>query len=876
MIELSEKEMDEIIDEIIDYKKSTGKNWEFIHKILSSFDVDPLGNLIENDLEAFNYYRPLLISEAKRRLDIENNTQGISVKHEHWFYIDHLRRDYQWKTFTEMMSDWSDERTADVKKQSSDIVNYLADPSRTDTPASESIRKGLVYGNVQSGKTAHIAALIAMYASSKCNMIIVLSGVTKILRQQTQDRLRHDLGIDRKGCYDLITAESDLLGKEEQKIEGRMNSIRPCIGVFKKSPAALRRLIAYLKDANDPHLWDKKQVLIIDDECDQYSLNVKPMKDDETGEEFNRSTINGLMVKLKNIFPRYCYVGFTATPFANVLNEKPGRDSFYPKDFIYPLKINERYYGALKLFGATEPNPDKDSPVMDAINYVDETEISPKINKFSDVSSSLRDAINYFIVGTACKYYRGLKQHSSMLVHLDQKIAVHEKLGKIIREYRDFIIRNFKTESDKFREIWDKEKDRIPFETIEELFSYKDEDKAKYCNPQYEDLLVYINEVLNKLEVIIDNSAQKAENRLTYKGGRSKVVIVIGGNTLSRGLTLEGLLVSYFYRTTSLADTLLQMGRWFGYREGYEDLPRLYTSRYIASEYSQLADCEQQVREQFENYGFDITPEDVSVKIRTLQGITLTRKNAMQSAVSTGINYSGQRAQTLFFPRLDSAWLKHNIDVTKVFLDSLGKKYRFENSAYIFRDISLSAILDYVEKLNIHPDNNSCNKTMLLTFIRKAQRKGYLGKWNVAVLSNVNGRDFDISSSLRVKLIERSRYDTKVPDDSRAYLKVLQQPNNMLIDTDICKTTPDETPIAKKFLLRRQYFEERHETEPGLLVIYPIDKDSKYSGKSHNRLNLDAVENIIGHMFVFPNNKSVELDEYMTIKLDGGKIEYDD
>ena len=879
MIELTEEELEEIVCGIIDYKKDSGKDWDFISKRLTLLEyISPLQNLVENDAEAFKYYSPILIKEAQNRLAKENNVQGISVKHEHWFYVDHLKREYQWKEFVKKMSAWSKERLETVTKQSSDIVNHLADPSRLDTPAQESVRKGLVYGNVQSGKTAHIAALIAMYASSNCNMIIVLSGVTKNLRQQTQDRLRNDLGIDETGCYDLITANSDLLGREEQKIEGRLNSKKPCIGVFKKSPAALRRLIAYLKDANDSHLWDKRQVLIIDDECDQYSLNVKPMKDDETGEEIKRSTINGLLVKLKNLFPRYCYVGFTATPFANVLNECPGSDSFYPKDFIYPLKINERYYGALKLFGSAEANPDSENPVMDAINFVNEEEINPKINNFEELPQSLKDAVNYFIVTTACKYYRGLngkKDHSSMLIHLDQKIAVHERLGKVLREYVVYILQNYKTESEVFRTIWQKEKDRISFETVKELFSYDDEDRNLFATPDFSQLTVYINEVLNKIEVVIDNSAQKAEDRLSYKSEESKVVIVIGGNTLSRGLTLEGLLVSVFYRTTSIADTLLQMGRWFGYREGYEDLPRLYTSHFIAEKYSQLADCEAQVREQFENYGFDITPEDVAVKIKTLQGIALTRKNAMQSAVSTGINFSGQRAQTLFFPRLDSTWLKHNIDVTRDFLDSINLQYRFFNNAYLFENIALNKVIDYVSALNIHQDNNSCNKSLLLKFMKRALEKHYLGIWNVAVVSNFEGKDFQISKKLKVKLIERSRYDTKIPNDERAYLKILQQPNNMLLDTEICSSTPDNTPIAQKFLLRHKYFEDRGIEEPGLLVIYPIDKDSKYHGKTHNRLDLQATEHIIGHMFVFPNNKKVEFDEYLTIKLDGDE-EYAD
>lgn len=870
MKELSIQEQEELIQEIIDWKKNTDKEWDYIEK--NAYYKDRFCSLRDEDEESYYFYKQKLINEAKKRIQKQSIRKGVSSKKENWFWLENLNRNYQWNAFKTMQSGWSKERLNTVATQSAEIVNCLSNPTKIETPADEATIKGLVYGNVQSGKTAHIAALIAMYASSGCNLIIVFSGVTKNLRQQTQDRLRHDLGIDEKGCYDLITANSDLLGKSEQNIQGRMAMNRPCIGVFKKSPAALKRLYAYLNNVNDKSFWNKRQVLVIDDECDQYSINVKDMfKDDETGEIFERSTINKHIVNILNTFERYCYVGFTATPFANVLNELPGKDSLYPKDFIYPLDINTKYYGAKKLFGSALSNPDNEELSIDAINIIKEEELNPKANSFEALPKSMQEAIQYFIVATACKYYRNLKEHSSMLVHLDMKIAVHSQLKEIIEDYRNKILADYKSLKSDFKNVWDKEKFRVHFDTLKKLFSYSDLEKETYSTPEFEELQIYINEVLNKLKVIVDNSVTPMEERLHYDNDKSNVYIVIGGNTLSRGLTLEGLLVSVFYRTSSLYDTLLQMGRWFGYRIGYEDLARLYTTQKIAFRFSELADVEEELREEFSNYNFGTTPEEVSVRIRKLPNLQITRKMAMQSAISTGINYSGHRPQTLFFPCNNSNWLLHNQRVTANFISTLGAN-TVKNRMPLFENISIEKIQAYIQDLNILDENKTCKKDMLLKFLEKAKERKFLLKWNIVVISNKNGDCFRIAPSLTVNLIERSRYDRKDPNEESLYLKVLQQPTNMLLDTDLCESTPDTEPVQSMFIKRHSYFEQKGIAEPGLLIIYPINKNSKPKTSSPNRIPLNAPEHIIAHTFVFPSSKDILLDDYMTIDLTGEQI----
>lgn len=862
----TDNKLSTIVEEVVEWKKNADKDWEYISSHL--YFLDAVASWMEKDKSSFEYYIPYIIQKAKAQIERDSPGVGIGVRKERWFFLDSMRRQVYWHNFTSMMSSWDEERLKTVSDQSVDIVNCLSNPSKTDTPASIATRKGLVYGNVQSGKTAHIAAMIAMYASSGCPLIIVLSGVTKSLRLQTQNRLRHDLGIDKYGNYDLMTPETDLLGKKEVSIEGKLNSNRPCIGVFKKSPAALKRLLAYLRRTNDPCFWNGRQVLIVDDECDQYSVNVKQIPDEDDGNKpFERSTINRLIVDLFHTFERYCYVGFTATPFANLLNEQPGDDSIYPRDFIYPLEISPKYFGADKLFGSISDDPEEDTPVADSIVYVKEEQISPKFNSFRDIPDSLIDAILYFIVATACRYYRNQFDHSSMLIHLDQRIATHNSLKMCIEKFLQSDSFQYHHLEKKMKEIWDKEKPRNPFSLIQQLFHYDDSYKDSFEKPEFEKLSPFIRRVISEVKVVVDNSSIPMEERLHYHDDHPDVYIVIGGNTLSRGITLYGLMVSVFYRTTKIYDTLLQMGRWFGFKLEYEDLPRLFTTEKLVEEYSKLATVEEKIREEFSNYEFDISPEDVAPKIIKMPELAITRKMAMQSAISTGINYSGSRPQTLFFPAKNGQFHKNNQKTTKAFLDSIENKRSEKNKMPFYESVPISCIQDFIEKFSIIPENRTCDKNMLLKFLSKANDRGYLQLWNVCVVTTNTGKEFNISSYLSIHLIERSRYDRHDPEEETLYIKALQQPNNMFLDTEILDKIPKNINTSQKFSIRHNYFKDRGEEEPGLLLIYPINKDSKYTGKYSNRVDLEAPDHIIGLTFVFPNNKDILLDEYMQIDL---------
>lgn len=874
MIKLNDEEISKIITDIIEWKAVSGKEWDEIKKKL--FYVDSIGKLRDQDEEAYQYYAPILIEEAKKKLEKESEIKGLAPKHENWFLTSTMKDGRYWHRFEKLMKfdGWDDDRLETNKRQTLDIVNCLSDPAKTITSEESRYKKGLVYGNVQSGKTAHIASLISMYASAGCRMFIVLSGVTNNLRLQTQNRLRHDLGMDTTGGYDLLTSENDLIGKSLQQIQGKWQNDICVIGIFKKNPAALKRLIAYLQNINDKSFWNEKQILIIDDECDQYSVNVKDMTklkavDEETGEEFDRSSINKLIIKMMHVFDKYAYVGFTATPFANILNEAPGENSLYPSDFIYPLAMSDKYYGAKKIFGAIDDDPDNPSPVLNAVNMVDKDELNPKTVDYSEMPDSLKKAILYFVVATAVKYKRGINKHSSFLVNVDMKIATHLDVQKVVNQFVYDLKLDPEPYWDEMTEIWEEEKYKNSFATVKELFKYKDDAEKHYVIPSIEDLTTEIDTVLEKLQVVVDNSAISKEARLNYhdEDEQTDVYIVIGGNTLSRGLTLEGLLVSYFYRTSALYDTLLQMGRWFGYRIHHEDLARIWTTFEIAEKFSMLAQVEDELRDEFNQYGFGVTPDDIAPRIRTFPGLQITRKLAMQGARANLINFCGYRPQTLFFPRENSTWLKHNIDVTKNFLNSLKKGPAVKNGFNIFEDVSIDQVRKYIAEMNIDDRNSSFQKEPVLQFIDKAKETNFLKKWNIAVAGNKKGKPFPISDNLTVNLLERSRIDLKSTTDDEIYLKSITSPEDMLVDTTIYGKPKDNTSISGRFILRKKYFDDLKQDTPGLLLIYPINKDSEPMNKNGGRIPLKASEHVIGITLIFPKENRKELNQYMSIQL---------
>lgn len=856
-------EKDIIKDALYFYQKYN--DWEILEREFRN-KIDDSRNWTDEEVHnCIEYIRGTLLKLAQE-------SEGIHVDNNFWFstQIGDLR---YWNYYKRTMKseNWSNDRINNLTRQCTEIINYLPNPQMksTNQDLKNLCKKGLVYGNVQAGKTASIAGIISMYASVGCQLVIVLSGITNNLRWQTQTRLMKDLKILEEPHWHLLTPEKDRIGKNHPYPEALLAGNSVSIGVFKKNPYALRSLLAWLAKTTNSDIWKKNQVLIIDDECDQYSPNVT-LRDEDDGSEYKHSTINGLIVDLLHIFPRVSYVGYTATPFANVLNELPGYESLYPEDFIYSLDKNENYYGSEKIFGSDE---DPDSETLDAINIVEPEEYRKLRNGIEkEIPKSIQTAVNYFIIATACKYSRGLHDFSTMLVHIDLRVSVHANAETVILNYIEELKTKLKNKEKttflEFENIWNVEKERNHFDRIKRLFPNANEDNYIILNfnELYDNILEVISD--SNLEIVVDNSTRPAEQRLTYDKDNPHAIIVIGGNTLARGLTLEGLLVSYFVRSSSTYDTLLQMGRWFGYRANYEDLSRIWTTEDLLNNFRFLCTVENEIRDEIANYSFDITPKDFAMRIKTHPRMRITRALAMQAAQINMVNFAGTYSETYNLERWDTDLINHNISETTTFLSSLPDDPEYHNNAWLYKNCNVQKILDFMSSYTFNEKNNTCKQDILETYIQKALAKGHLQNWNVVVKTLQEGNE-DISLDSRIKIypVNRARLNDGL-NNNIAHFKDFRDARDLMIDID-SETWKDTKNAAKEkqIRLRKEYYDSLGMETPGMLIIYPIKKDSVPKFQGGLQTELQAKQNLIGLIFVFPQIEDKDLFQYMSIPL---------
>ena len=841
-------------------------DWEILEQEFKN-KIDETRNWSEQEIhDCVAYIRNMLLKLAQE-------AEGIHLNNDFWFstQIESLR---YWEYYKKTMKaeHWSEERVKNITRQCTEIINYLPNPQKksTNQDLRKLCKKGLVYGNVQAGKTASMSGIISMYASAGCQLIIVLSGITNNLRWQTQTRMMKDLKILEEPHWHLLTPERDRIGKNHPYPEALLAGNAVSIGVFKKNPFALKSLLSWLSKTADSEIWKKNQVLIIDDECDQYSPNVSFIDEDD-GCECKHSAINGLIVDLMHIFPRVSYVGYTATPFANILNELPGDESLYPEDFIYALDKNKNYYGSEKVFGSDD---EPESEILDAVNIVEPEEYRKLKNGAErEIPKSIQKAINYFIIATACKYKRGLKNYSTMLVHIDLRTSVHANAESLINNYIRNLkkkLRNYDTNiKADFAQIWNYEKNRNPAKKIQRLFPNTNLDD--YIIPDFEDLYDDILNVIDEsnLQVVVDNSLRPVEQRLSYDKANPHAIIVIGGNTLARGLTLEGLLVSYFVRSSKTYDTLLQMGRWFGYRPKYEDLSRIWTTSDLLENFRFLCSVENEIREEISHYSFDITPKDFAMRVKTHPRMRITRANAMKAAEINMVNYAGTYTTTYNLERLDEKIIYKNINATRKFLSELSGQPEYHNNAWLFKNCKTQNVLEYIRLYEFSARNKSCKREPLLEYIGKAIEKGYLENWNVVVKTLQKGKEeFELDKRIKCYPISRARLNDGL-NSNVAHFKDIKDVRDLMIDID-SKTwsNTSNASASKQIRLRKEYYTELGIKSPGLLIIYPIDKNSLPRFKSDAQTKLDAKQNLIGLVFAFPQIEDKDFFQYMSIPLE--------
>ena len=720
-----------------------------------------------------------------------------------------------------------------LDKTSTDVVSLLADPH------SETIRtRGMVLGYVQSGKTANFTATIAKAADAGYRLFIVLSGVHNSLRRQTQLRLDSQLCDLRPADWVQLTDEFGDFGNPVKALPLVAGSQLRLLAVVKKNVSRLTNLRDWLLDAHEKGGLNKCPVLIIDDEADQASPN------SARDAELDQTAINGLLVDLLGL-PRVAYVGYTATPFANVLANPADPQNIYPRDFIYSLPKPAGYFGSEELFGAAVAEPEESSEDQghDMIRFVPDAEAeayksSSKSPYSPKVTPSLSDAIRWFLLATAARRFRnGEAKHSSMLIHTTMRVEPQNTLVPVIRKHVKDLQKELQSgDTSKWQNQWESEVQREPAA------------RHNLVAPSFEELLGLLPDVLTDTKVVADNSA--SPERLIYAADPA-TVIAVGGNTLSRGLTLEGLVSSFFLRTAGAYDSALQMGRWFGYRRGYEDLPRVWTTRKLKDDFQFLAEIESDLRSEIKRYeGGAASPRDVAVRIQTHPRMQVTSPLKMQFAIKASASFSETHPQTTYFDRTNSEILVGNIEATKELL-SAAKDNALDKPIYgertLFKGVPAESILRFLDHYHFN-DKSEMSEGMLLDYVTTQLKFGALREWNIAVVSKSGQSDrsaetLDLGLEQRVNLITRSQLNSSEPDV--ANIGTLMSRVDRVLDLG---WTASQAKAASDAQLQ----EVRNAEGRPLLVVYPIDKDSAPQPHLKSRKELNAAEHMVGLAFSFP------------------------
>lgn len=732
---------------------------------------------------------------------------------------------------------------SEIDKTSHTIVSKLADPR---TPGSK--KKGLVLGYVQSGKTANYTAVMSKAADAGYQLFIVLAGMHNNLRRQTQVRLESDLFGD--DWYTLTTPIADF--SKMAKGAALMKKHVHMAGVVKKQRHRLSALRDWLREI-PLDIRTKCPVLLLDDEADQATPNTKAER-----EELSR--INQLIREIWAEIPTGTYVGYTATPFANVFMNPNDKEDLYPSNFILSLPRPETYFGAERLFGRPGFDTDDEAETgLDVIRYIpqeDADQLRPpskkeeRANFSAAVPESLRDAVLWFLVATAIRRARGqMDQHSSMLIHTTHytgpHFAMRDELAPLLNTLQSEVIKDgFKA----FEEAWAREQDRASEVATEAL-------------PSWDEVKKWLPSVLEACRIVVDNS--ESFDRLDYErkdaqgNPITETVIVVGGGTLSRGLTLEGLVVSYFLRTSNTYDTLLQMGRWFGYRPGYEDLPRIWMPMDLKDDFEFLALVESEIREEIQQLiEMGLTPGELGVRVRAHPGrLAITAQNKLVHAEEASLSFTGKRVQTFILDKKAEV-IEQNQKATRDLLAHVEKyagKVPTASAEWLALDVPAADIVEYFREYKIHPKQHDMQNDFITQWM---ERFALHTQWNIAVMGRKpDGHtdklgDLDLGLPRKVPAVNRAPLKSSAPGE--ANIKALLSRADWVADLpkDVIASTSATDPAGYRKL--------RQECAGGngLLIIYVISGNSHPFYGSEKRpsvrqdMNVDG--QLIGVGIVFP------------------------
>ncbi|EDZ0965501.1 Z1 domain-containing protein [Salmonella enterica] len=853
----------------------------------------------------------------KRRLKAKIVIQmdvGVAIldnkkPHQSWLPARRAELDFffwqRYKRYLEEVKGWNPRVTGNLERVSDEIVDLLGNP-KSEMPFQ---RRGLVLGDVQSGKTANYTAICNKAADTGYNVIIVLAGTMENLRQQTQERLDAEfsgrkseylldpkrdaknysvgVGVGRYGLDKRIESFTSVIKDFDKNILSQLslsldNVSATVVFVIKKNKNILNNLIRWLQTNNtDNGSVIKKSLLLIDDEADNASVNTNVPEKDPTA-------INKSIRKLLKLFHQASYLGITATPYANIFidpedEDEMAGDDLFPRDFIYALSPPTNYIGAKEIFGDEEEIPAQYKDVLNPIDSIEMDAFLPFSHKkwhvVTELPPSMKESIAYFLLINGIRDIRGdIRKHRTMMIHVSRFTDIQNQIRDLVTTW----VLQIRSDLQNYASLSEEKSSQINginyLKKIWEKYGLSEKaSKGTLPITWHHFLSEYLFKAVAPIDVRAVNQKSGATglNYFSHKDDGLRV-IAVGGNSLSRGLTLEGLCVSYFYRRSQMYDTLLQMGRWFGYRPDYDDLFKIWISKEAIDWYGYITAAAEELKLEIARMKYaNLTPMDFGLKVRQdPASLIVTARNKMRSAtpVSRPITISGRLLET---PRLksDQMSLKLNEKVFKDFISQLpeiGKRIPRDDARFFWSDVSKDEIELLLREFKTHPWQLNFQGVAIADFIRDNEN---IGNWDVFIAEGSGDEFYKLSCGdevLEIKAESRavkatstqiSISGTKVRVGAGGAAKIgLSDSEKEIAENNFRKIKPNARHIPDKAYLEIQ-------RKPILILhVISVDKNAK-DNNGNLRSQIEADVNVPEHIFALgigiPSNGEEKTARYM-------------
>lgn len=804
-------------------------------------------------------------------------------------------------------------------------------------------RRGMVVGHVQSGKTSNYVGLINKATDAGYRVIIVIAGTISSLRRQTQERIDEGYIGKSSSAYINNHGENKIIGVGKYKVETDIYSLtssyyrigdegdfnqgianrlnipiekNPVVFVIKKNKSILENLIDWFsKDSNikiingQPKLFNVP-ALIIDDEADAASVNA-------TKDINDIKTINKLIRTLLNVFDQNTFVGYTATPYANLFIPQDFNDELttvvkgktyfigedlFPKDFIINIIAPKNYIGAAKIFGLENPITGTSKEPLDVFRVVDDYDppFFKTINKNNRnqlpeyLPKSLETALKSFIITCAIRRLRGHeKKHNSMLIHVALYVLWIDRVAVLVnermKEFKNYIIGNDTKFFNELEELY--VNDFIPTtENVLENIDYKD---SRIELHNWNSIKTEIKKAASKIEVRAVHGTRSTTNLeyhnineidySRYEDGLS--VIAVGGGRLARGITLEGLSTSYYLRTTRMYDSLMQMGRWFGYRPGYVDLCRLYTTETIYEWFNHITMATEEMRHDFDEMTTrNLKPKDFRLKVRNHHGLlAITSVAKLHWAQEITMSFSGSNPQTYLLLK-DQKSIQNNFKILTNLFERLGFpnaeniiQKRNKTRYLLYRNVQLDFLTDFLEgyKINIP----SINNVVISSYIKLQNAQKNIKEWNICIVSNTSESALLYEEGVIRKPENRTEHDVQKYSLSASgkEIELVCSVRNQTEYSELYKITKNQIDdIVDRQVDLDKYSsgsikDRRANESKGLLLIYALDE--------RGTIKVENGIPIIGYSLHFPkidNEVQVSYSASIIDELDKDPMDDDD